>query len=167
MDLEANSPSVRVFGSHLRGMTTTLETTMLYGNPMPTNILKNVILYSESHPRTLQKASSAWRERPRQEKECVDWHILSAHISRARNQEEMEALLPVVSRPSWSYFIGPRLNHMFERSSKLLLRIPKWLKGLGINESLCVNGCWANRPYPVLGRHLSLKSLISFLFTSF
>ena len=49
--------------------------------------------------------------------------LICRHVSRARKQEQVKALLPVVYGPSLSYFIGSRHKYMFESSLKLSLRI--------------------------------------------
>ena len=58
--------------------------------------------------------------------------LMWRHVSRARKQEKIRTLLPVVYRGFLSYFFGPRLKHVFEQSFKLLLRPPKWFNAFQV-----------------------------------
>ena len=51
--------------------------------------------------------------------------LMWRHVSRARKQGQIRALLPNVHQFFLPYFFGPRLGYMFERSWKLSLHIPK------------------------------------------
>ena len=63
--------------------------------------------------------------------------LVWCHVSRARKQDQFRAPLPVVYWVFVSYFFGPSLKHMFERSLKLLLCILKWF-----NASQVLKWCW-------------------------